>query len=365
MIRRSPTLVVAAVLAGLLLPTASAGAQSSTPPDGEIIGGQTADPGEYPYQVALLIAGRANRFLAQFCGGSLISPDTVLTAAHCLEGATAGEIDVLAGTNSLAQGGGGTRVPARRLRIHPGYNPRTLGNDIGIVQLGVSLPYPLIRTIQPGEDTLWDPGTVATVTGWGNVSRFGIRFPKLLHEVEVPIRSDRYCGHPGRYGSEFIGSKMFCAGNVDGGEDSCQGDSGGPIVVPDDPSGRVLVGIVSWGIDCALPEFPGIYTELAAYSGFVNPYLDPDSPPHRVERLRGQQRTATSFRMTWRPPTFDGGTRITRYRVKIPALGRDHGVAGDQTFFRLRDLPAGRHLVQVVAANAVGTSPARTVAIDV
>ncbi len=366
MFLRSRTLAVVALVCGLLAPATAAVAQHGpgAPPDGEIVGGQPADPGEYPYQVALLRHGVANRFNAQFCGGSLISPDTVLTAGHCLDTSTAAEIDVLAGTHTLAQNGGGTRVRARRIRMHPGFNPNTLGNDIGIIQLSTELPYDDVGTVMPGEGGLWAPGTVATVTGWGNRSPNGSNFPFVLHEVDVPIQSDSYCGHPSRYGSDFIDAKMFCAGDADGGEDSCQGDSGGPIVVPDGPD-LVQVGVVSWGIGCARARFPGIYTELASYSTFVNPYLDPDSSPDRVERLRGQRVTPTSFRMTWRPPTFDGGTRITQYRIRIAALGREHAVAGGQAFFRLRNLPPGRHLVQVTARNSIGTGAARTVAINV
>jgi trypsin len=364
---RSRTLAALALVLGLLTPASTAAGRSGpqTAPDSEIVGGQPADPGEYPHQVALLVHGVSNRFNAQFCGGSLISPDTVLTAGHCLDGATATDIDVLAGTHTLAQNGGGVRVPARRIRLHPGFNPVTLGNDLGIIQLGTDLPFDAVRTIQPGEEDLWEPATVAMVTGWGNRSPNGNDFPIVLHEVDVPIQADDVCSHPSRYGSDFIAGKMFCAGDiVNGGEDSCQGDSGGPIVVPDgaDP---VLIGVVSWGIGCARARFPGIYTELANYASFVNPYLDPDTAPDRVEQLRGQKVAANSFRMSWRPPTFDGGTRIIQYRVRIEALGREHVVADNQTTFRLRNLPSGRHLVQVTARNPIGTSAARTVAVNV
>lgn len=359
--------LAAALVVGLLAPAARAGGQPPRPgetgPGAEIIGGVPADPGEYPFMVALLRRGVTDRFEAQFCGGSLISPDTVLTAAHCLDGWRASAIDVLVGTNTLAGGGGGTRVPVRRLRVHPGFNSFTYGNDLGIIQLGTELPDAPVATVQPGQGGLWPPGTMATVMGWGNLSPAGNHFPLLLHEVDLPILPNPQCGD--LYGSIFIDAKMLCAGDVaDGGEDSCQGDSGGPLIVRDGPD-PVQVGIVSWGIGCAQREYPGVYTRLAQYSAFVNPYLDPDTAPNRVERVRGERVTPTSFKITWRAPVFDGGTRITQYRVAIPALSRNHPVPAGQTWLRLRNLPPGRHLVQVTATNAVGTSAPRTVAINV
>ncbi len=179
---RSRLLLALLVVAGLLLPAAAASGEATPAPgpsdDTEIVGGQPADPGEYPFQVALLQRGVSNRYQAQFCGGSLISPDTVLTAAHCLVDFTAAQIDVLVGTHTLAPGGGGARLPARRIRPHPGFNPDTYANDVGIVQLGVERAEELIPTVQAGQAELWDPGTIGTVIGWGNRdSANGSRLP--------------------------------------------------------------------------------------------------------------------------------------------------------------------------------------------
>ena len=158
---------------------------------------------------------------------------------------------------------------------------------------------------------------------------------------------------------------MLCAGDlVDGGEDSCHGDSGGPLFVADGDD-WVQVGITSWGIGCARRQRPGVYTRLAAVASFVNPYLDPDSEPDAVTRLRSRRVAARSFRMTWRPPVFDGGTRIIRFRVEVPARGRVHAVPGGQTSFRLKHLPRGRHRVEVRAVNAVGVGAERVTHIHV
>lgn len=365
-ITRRRLLLALLLMAGLLVPAAAAVGQTPTPPrpgdDTEVIGGHPTDPGEYPFQVGLLMRSEANRYQAQFCGGSLISPDTVLTAAHCVEDITAAELDILVGTHTLAQNGGGARVPARRIRVHPGYDTNAVANDVAIVQLGGQRPEATIRTIQAGQNALWAPGTTATVTGWGNRAIVGNDYPTVLFEVGIPLVSDTQCS--ARYPGEFIVGLMICAGDVvTGGLDSCQGDSGGPLFVPDGPD-RVQIGVVSWGRGCGAAAFPGVYARLASYTAFINPYLDPDSAPDPVTALRGRRVSANAFRLSWRSPAFDGGTRITRFRVGVPSLGRVHLVAGNQTGFTLQGLPRGARRVVVQAVNAVGASTARTININ-
>ncbi|HYF45754.1 MAG TPA: serine protease [Acidimicrobiales bacterium] len=260
----------------LLATTAGAGARAAAPPPGgEIIGGTRADPGEYPFMVALLQRSVSDPWRAQFCGGSLIDDTVVLTAAHCVEGLPARRLDVLIGTNRLIAGRG-TRIHATAIHVHPGWNPRTNGNDIAVVELAQSATQQPIPTIRLGQFDLWDPGTPATVIGWGDRDprpqpRYD-QYPIALYEVMVPLVSNAGCRAD--YGNLFLAKKMLCAGDrVDGGRDSCQGDSGGPLFVPDGGSGVVQVGIVSWGIGCGSARFPGVYTRLARYAGFVDQYL--------------------------------------------------------------------------------------------
>ncbi len=358
-------LLAALLLTLALLPVAAASAQEATPeraPDGEIIGGDEADPGEYPFQVALLHHAVATRWNAQFCGGTLISPDTVLTAGHCVVGTRASEIDVLAGTHTLAPGGGGLRVRARQIRLHPGYDDNTLEHDVAVIQLGQDLPYDTVRPAVPGDLGLYPADTMATTIGWGDrdIARNIQDYPFDLREVEVPIVSDVDCATAYPVGL-FPG--MVCAGDlVDGGEDACYGDSGGPLMVPDGPE-WVQVGIVSTGTDCARRRFPGIYTEVASYP-FVQRYLDPDSVPDRVAGLHRRAAFGAGF-LDWNAPYFDGGTAILRYRIDLPDLGRSLSVPATRTDVVLRNLPAGRHLVQVRAVNAVGLSAVRSVHIRV
>ena len=88
----------------------------------------------------------------------------------------------------------------------------------------------------------------------------------MLNQVQVSIFEDQKCQDS--YGSDFVAREMLCAGDPRGGKDSCRGDSGGPLVASD-LGYRYLAGIVSWGISCALPDYPGVYTEVSYFSDWI------------------------------------------------------------------------------------------------
>ena len=268
--RRPLAVAVLAVLAlvGLAAwsaPVGAAGRGSGGPP--EIVGGQVAAPGEFPYQVALLDHAEPDTYWAQFCGGSLIGPSTVLTAAHCVEGTGPAALDVLVRTNRL--NGTGVRKPVARIVRHPQYDTNTSAFDFALVKLRSPVTNfsgglaGFIPVVTPAQAALWTPGRSATVTGWGLTSDGGDA-SVALRKVTVPIVSDTACR--GAYGSEVISSVMVCAGQA--GRDSCQGDSGGPLAVRNG-AGWVQVGVVSWGEGCGAAGFPGVYSEVAA----VRPWI--------------------------------------------------------------------------------------------
>ena len=245
----------------------------------EIIGGGVAPAHKWPFQVALVDATIRNNFNAQYCGGSLIGPQHVLTAAHCIDflGGPAA-IRVLTGTQSLASGG--TRRRLESIAIHPKWDDATSDYDIAVIKLREPLnginPVKLISKAQ--EPVLSEPGTLAYVTGWGDIrSGRGTSFPNELHEVRVPIVSRTICNRPASYDGQ-VTSRMLCAGRAVGGKDSCQGDSGGPLTVANaNGRYRIQTGIVSWGTGCAAPDFFGVYSRLAVLAPWVEAVMASDT----------------------------------------------------------------------------------------
>ncbi|MCB0164674.1 MAG: trypsin-like serine protease [Anaerolineae bacterium] len=241
----------------------------------QIVGGQPAAPGEYPWQVALVSAGVANPQSGQFCGGSLINAEWVLTAAHCTAGETPGSIDVVLGINNLSDGptigGKGQRIDVAQIMAYPGYNDSTSDGDVALLHL--ASPATLGGTVQTvgltglGDSALFEPGDTATVTGWGATSEGGAGSNALL-EVAVPIVSNATCNAPASYGGA-VTANMLCAGLAAGGKDSCQGDSGGPLVVPNGSGGWLQAGVVSWGDGCARPNLYGVYARVAPFKNWI------------------------------------------------------------------------------------------------
>ncbi len=253
-----------------------------------IVGGQEADPGEWPWQVALIASssGSDNYFFAQFCGGSLIDLDYVLTAAHCISDSnddivSPTSLDVVAGVHDLwdPETGHQRRDVAQIIR-HPGWDKDTFDNDLAVLRLSSPVTLgptaggtkiDIVSLTPPGTGSL--TGVDATTTGWGALS-YGGGYPTSLREVVVPILSNATCENwlDGTYGNyDWVTINMICAGYPQGGKDACQGDSGGPLVYPM-PAWK-LAGIVSWGIGCAAPTSPGVYTRVSQYINWLDPYV--------------------------------------------------------------------------------------------
>jgi len=226
---------------------------------GRIVGGTNAKPGEFPHQVALYNHGRF------FCGGSLIKSDKVLTAAHCCYGNNAGNINVFVGKYRMSfMDEYEMVINVDKIIIHEGFDVETLENDICILHLEEKAPNSSSTGLIgiPPKNKEYSPGTLCTVTGWGTISENG-PLADILQKVQVPIISDEACQQD--YEPLKISSSMMCAGFEAGGKDSCQGDSGGPLMCGDD-----LDGIVSWGIGCAQPGTPGVYTQTSYFVDWIN-----------------------------------------------------------------------------------------------
>lgn len=234
-----------------------------------IWGGHPTTIQENPWQVALIRAMVAEPVRSQFCGGSIIDPEWVITAAHCVDNfivnKLAHRLDVIAGTAQYKTGG--ERVPVRRIYVHKKWDSGTMDSDLALLRLRKPLKMnDRIRTIfWARKDISLAEGTQLTVTGWG-ATEGGSGSNELLG-ANVPLVSREICNHPAAYAGR-VTTNMFCAGLREGGIDSCQGDSGGPIWTT--VKGKeTLVGVVSWGEGCARKLKYGIYTNVQKFDDWV------------------------------------------------------------------------------------------------
>ncbi|HMQ24392.1 MAG TPA: serine protease [Acidimicrobiales bacterium] len=359
--RRTLTSLLTGALGVVALAAASMPSAAAQAPEGsgdpEIVGGvPVGSVGDFPYQVALVFRAVPSPADGQFCGGTLISPDTVLTAAHCVVDFPATVLDVDSGVRDLAVDPG-QRAHVRQIRVHPDYDESTNEADLAILQLASPLAATPIEVAAPEQAGVWPPGTTAAITGWGDLTGAG-SVSSIMHVAQIPLVSDADCADA--YGPGLIHAEtMLCAGNLGiGGVDTCQGDSGGPIAV-DNGDTPLQIGITSWGRGCGLPEFPGVYTRVDAFfEPFIKRFLDPDDPPDRARRPTVRL-IPGAVRIQWRPPFFDGGTPHHRLKVRILPGGRVfHLGPGARSLDVV--LAPGRHTVKLRARNLVGLAVPKT-----
>lgn len=231
-----------------------------------IVGGTAATWADNRWQVALVYAKDADNARAQFCGGSIIAPGWVVTAAHCIDKKyTAGDYAVLSKTDNLKAGGQRSRITA--ITVHERWrhaaNKSRYDNDIALLKIDPATPVGGVAVPLVAAGTELDNLSVL-VTGWG-VTEHRPEGTEGLKQVTVPSVSEGVCNAPKAYHGT-VTNTMFCAGEHK--KDACQGDSGGPATAMLNGK-RHLIGVVSWGIGCGERDKYGVYTRLPLYREWI------------------------------------------------------------------------------------------------
>lgn len=256
-------------------------APSNSELQGKIAGGETAKPGQFSWQAALIYAAFNDESRVQFCGGTLVSPTVIVSAAHCFKDKdgemSAAEVDVVVGTVNYADAAQGERIRLKEIHLHPQYDVATYRHDVAVLVLaraaksGRSIP--LYGAAQ--EPFPLPVGDMLFVSGWGVTSNGSMT--KELQWAPVPTASRDSCNATEAYNGA-VKDDMICAGFPAGKVDSCEGDSGGPAVfagtnaAPRDP---VLYGVVSWGARgmCAKANKLGVYSAIAPHLSWLKGFL--------------------------------------------------------------------------------------------
>ncbi|CAK6980427.1 coagulation factor VII-like [Scomber scombrus] len=250
-------------------------------PRARIVGGTECPKGECPWQVLLVYKGKG------FCGGMIYKPTWILTASHCLEDTDPQFLKVVAGEhNTEVDEGTEQYLQVEQIIMHQDYVKTTADNDIALLRLAspiVYTPYavPACLPTRPlAEHHLWAV-SLHTVSGWGRRGENGPT-SHVLRRLKVPrIRTQQCVEDSG----VVITHNMFCAGYIEGRQDSCKGDSGGPLVTKYKET-SFLLGIVSWGKGCARPGNYGIYTRVSNYLEWIhNRTATPEQPTNSTDAL--------------------------------------------------------------------------------
>uniref|UniRef100_A0A8C5M2M2 Coagulation factor VII n=1 Tax=Leptobrachium leishanense TaxID=445787 RepID=A0A8C5M2M2_9ANUR len=239
-----------------------------------IVGGETCPKGFCPWQAALF---QTKKFI---CGGALIAPTWVITAAHCVSALKESQLSVVLGEHKLSEDEGTEQERnISEIIVHKKYTGRkyNYNNDIALLKLDQPVNYtdyvvPLCLPLRLFAVRVLQSIKYSTVSGWGRLLEGGAT-PDVLRHVQMPRVSIQECIQQTQMN---ISENMFCAGFTDGSKDACKGDSGGPHVTQYKNT-FFLTGIVSWGMGCAQKDKYGVYTRLSKYVDWIQDHMTRNS----------------------------------------------------------------------------------------
>lgn len=353
--------------------------------------GVDAKAGQFTFLAALLETKELQQkgaFQAQFCGATLTSPTTLVSAAHCVVDQKTGEqtaaADITAGFTRNLDSTSIRLVQVINVKVHPGYDIETSKNDISVLTLATPVTdIPALSPLIPELATEYTAaGNPAQIAGWGNTVGSGNKYPTVMQVGDLVIFPDSSCGggkkniineitFNGFSSREVDDSVMLCAAGVNSSNqivDACQGDSGGPLVTTGSAGPR-LVGVVSWGEDCA-SKYPGVYSRVSSLNGFLQnagamPISIPtQAPTVSVIPLLGELQIKMAGNQ--------GGASVTQYAATVVgpdpadpttiqtltcfAAPTKRNTSGTCSITGL--ITGSEYLVSAISANELGNSPA-------
>ncbi len=320
----------------------------------KIVGGKPVeDDSRYPWMVSLNSNSQyPDIYSGHSCGGTLIAPEWVLTAAHCVKSIYM-DFHVVLGTTSLVVPPGNyERIGVQRILRHPSYVRTNNDNDIALLQLSA----PSSMTPVDGLHYSGDPSAisaVATAIGWGT-TEFKGDIPEQLQEVTVPFVSNEVCQQALESEGFTITENMICAGAWEGGKDSCQGDSGGPLFIRQ--RGRdILTGVVSFGYKCAERAKPGVYARVSMYTDWVRETMETECVFDILEQDFPEYFTRLSFDFI--STTLEGeDMRYRSYPLSNSFLGVSEGnlmYSGELTGYSMADIGTVQNWAESVGCQAL------------
>ena len=257
-----------------------------------IVNGVEASEDVQPWMVGIAQADVADGYYAQFCGGTLISNEWVLTAAHCTfdeagVAFNASDLDAIIGRRQLSSKTG-ERIQIDQIVRNAAYEATTYHNDIALLHLSRPSQGTPVTLVLPVRSDLEQPTATATVAGWG-VTASGEATDKL-QQAELPIASTAVCQTAYANLGLTLTDNTLCAGYAEGGIDACDGDSGGPLVVWDELTDSwTQIGIVSWGKGCAQQGLFGVYTRVASFTEWIAGITNIDTGVQMASSSNGTQ----------------------------------------------------------------------------